>query len=688
MAFNLFPQTDFRQMDLNYVLEVSKQAAANLEEYAADKEQVVATQAAAERALAAAQEDIETARQAAASASEDAQTASGAAGTATQAAASAEQDAQTASAAAERAEQVQESIPADYTDLSNQVSELKSDLNGVNEWVGYESVNPALPDGIKTANYEANYYKFKYVNPNVIIGYVRSGGGAFRPQCRYGYASLALSDVALDLNDIGGQTFLELSSVLTTNDYAASGTRFQVYFCNDELSVTKNVDVILPLGSADLKVDLTALAADNNIDISTYHNLAIVGIDANNITYIGDYACTVTVHGVTKSQGTSLMEKVEDNQNAIAELQANVNKLTLSNPIRFKPLIDHLFVTKVGNNITIPSESVYHVRLSRALGFDVIEANIWLTSDNVPFVHHLASGGKFGNYFHHADNATDISDIVASTVTWDWIAENVRYNSSIPKYRTRPCTLVEFLSECRQQNIIPFASSGRSEYVEVVKGIMGEDNYIAYQGVRDTNPTAIICHWLSYTTKEEIVNYCESVGTPFIYGMANPDSFSEAELKEIIEVLHEKGYLIGTGYQDVNWYKYSYLGFDTNSGIRQINRIDKGNLVNLNSILGFDDWTYTNANATDQGLQFSSDGTILPNIDTYTTGVYAIDLQVDFTGTISVPGKGEWSGPQTITSDGKPFFMATLIINGVPDITISVSNGTLIKDITYKVSKI
>lgn len=128
MAFNLFPQTDFRQMDLNYVLEVSKQAAANLEEYAADKEQVIATQAAAERALAAAQQDIETATQAATSASQDAQTASGAAGTATQAAASAEQDAQTASSAAERAEQVKESIPADYTNLSNQVSELKSDL--------------------------------------------------------------------------------------------------------------------------------------------------------------------------------------------------------------------------------------------------------------------------------------------------------------------------------------------------------------------------------------------------------------------------------------------------------------------------------------------------------------------------------------------------------------------------------
>ena len=129
MAFNLFPQTDFRQMDLNYVLEVSKQAAANLEEYAADKEQVVATQAAAEQALAAAQEDIQTATQAATSASQDAQTATQAAGTATQAAESAEQDAQTASEAAERAEQVQESIPADYTELSNQVSELKSDLS-------------------------------------------------------------------------------------------------------------------------------------------------------------------------------------------------------------------------------------------------------------------------------------------------------------------------------------------------------------------------------------------------------------------------------------------------------------------------------------------------------------------------------------------------------------------------------
>lgn len=129
MAFNLFPQTDFRQMDLNYVLDVSKQAAANLEEYAADKEQVVATQAAAEQALAAAQQDIETARQAATSASQDAQTATQAAGTATQAATGASQDARTASEAAQTAQRVQESIPADYTQLSNDVDALKSDLD-------------------------------------------------------------------------------------------------------------------------------------------------------------------------------------------------------------------------------------------------------------------------------------------------------------------------------------------------------------------------------------------------------------------------------------------------------------------------------------------------------------------------------------------------------------------------------
>lgn len=76
MAFNLFPQTDFRQMDLNYILDVSKQAAANLEEYAADKEQVVATQAAAERALAAAEDATDRAEEAEQSAGESAQSAS------------------------------------------------------------------------------------------------------------------------------------------------------------------------------------------------------------------------------------------------------------------------------------------------------------------------------------------------------------------------------------------------------------------------------------------------------------------------------------------------------------------------------------------------------------------------------------------------------------------------------------
>jgi len=241
MAFNLFPQTDFRQMDLNYVLEVSKQAAANLEEYAADKEQVVATQAAAERALAAAQQDIETATQAATSASQDAQTASGAAGTATQAAESAEQDAQTASAAAERAEQVQESIPADYTDLSNQVSELKSDLK-----------NPErLSDAIILGNLYNSNTSISGYNLNVSNGNTQAN------------AASCVSDY---IDVVGGLHYL-----------SSNATRYVFYDENKTYISGNNIplDVDAPANAAFLRVDFIVDNVDNVVVYCSIYDMSV-----------------------------------------------------------------------------------------------------------------------------------------------------------------------------------------------------------------------------------------------------------------------------------------------------------------------------------------------------------------------------------------------------------------------------
>lgn len=376
-----------------------------------------------------------------------------------------------------------------------------------------------------------------------------------------------------------------------------------------------------------------------------------------------------------------------DSVEAMSNSSAKTNLAVFSG--RFKPCYDHLFVNKTGDGVVIPHESIYHIRLSHKMGYNTIEANVSKTSDNVYFVNHL-NGGKFGGYFHHVDGVTDISDISASSVTWDWIVQNVRYNSTIPKYRTRPCTLQEFLAECKQQYIIPFATSSDSNVIKIVEGIMGKENYIAYGATRASAPSAIIYHWVSnLTTKEGILEYCKSVGVPFIYGMGNPTDFTDSELKDIVNTLHENGFWIGTSYADNLWYKYSAFGFDFNGSQSQINRIESGNLYNINTVFGFNDFVIDGGTETNGEVVFSSTGTIRPDVSDTAESVVCVDIEIWFDGSITLSPIGERSGSQTIESDGSyPFFVCTPILNGSPKFTITCASGTTVSDIKFKASKI
>lgn len=364
-----------------------------------------------------------------------------------------------------------------------------------------------------------------------------------------------------------------------------------------------------------------------------------------------------------------------------------INNFSIGNfAARFKPCYDHLFVID-HNNVSIPHESLYHVRISKSMGFNMIEANLGKTSDGVYVVNHFNSGA-FGNYFHHVDGVTDISNTLVSSVTWDWIKENVRYNSSITKYQTRPPRLEEFLGECRQQNIIPFIDCKLgAEIIEIADKYMGKNNYIAYGATRNICPTGIIYQWRSYTTKEEILSYCNIYGKPFIYGMANPTAFTDEELKDIIDTLHENGYWIGTSYVDTDWYKYSYMGFDVNGTQLRINRIENGNICNIDSIFGFDDFNFTNAVENDGVLTFTSDGTLSPDFSNSLINVGGIDFEISFIGTITIPTIGKHVST-TYTSDGTyPLFISVPIINGSNQLTINVEQGTIINDVKFKASK-
>jgi len=387
--------------------------------------------------------------------------------------------------------------------------------------------------------------------------------------------------------------------------------------------------------------------------------------------------------------GNILFEAYNDAETANDANMGNIERSVIGiNPLRFKPLYDHLFITQVGNVFTIPQQSIYHVRLSKRMGFDVIETNIATTSDGVYFTGHLGSGGTFGRWFEHVDGVTDISNTVVSSVTWDWISENVRYKSAIAKYRTRPCTLQEFFKECLSQNIIPFVYIADTNVAEIAESYFGVGNYIAYGASRAIVPNGIIYQWLSEKTKDGILQRCRSYGKPFIYGMANPSIFTNSELEEIVEAVHAEGYLIASAYVDASWNNLRKIGFDVLGSMQSINRIESGNLYNISSVFGFSDFTYTNATETNGTLVFSGNGTVSPKVTPTTYDVCGVDIEITFTGEITLPTKGEHNYTETHTADGiDSVFMAVPIINGTPEISVNVSSGSVIYDIVYKASK-
>lgn len=351
-----------------------------------------------------------------------------------------------------------------------------------------------------------------------------------------------------------------------------------------------------------------------------------------------------------------------------------------------KPCYDHLFQNE--SPTSIPPESLHHVRISRRMGFNMIEANTHKTSDDVYVVTHGVDG-KFGPWFHSVDGQTDVPNTLISSVTWDWIVANVRYDSTIAKYRTRPPRLEEFLSECKQQNLIPFIQTGTdANIIAIADEIMGKNNYVAYAANRTVCPDGIIYQWRSESTLSNILAYCEQFGTPMIYGMSNPTDFTDSELHDIANALHKKGYLLGTGYADASWSRYRYLGFDILAAGKSINRIEYGNIANVQSMTGFSGFTVTNASEADGVLTFTDDGTITPNMDSNTHQLCGVDIEILFDGSITIPAIGLQQSSLTYTSDGDyPVFVSIPIINGSPKKTISVADGTVIYDLSYKVSE-
>ena len=384
-------------------------------------------------------------------------------------------------------------------------------------------------------------------------------------------------------------------------------------------------------------------------------------------------------------------------------IDANVTRSTLGSSLfRFDKYWDHLFSDGAnGQNVKVPWESLIHVRLSKRLGFQCIEANVHELADgNYLVMHGSTTPGyeAFGNSVQHIDGTTDISSLAFADVTLAWVKQNVRYKCDVPKYRVAPPSLQEFLDECKSLGIIPVIQAVSSDFatlkpeLDVANEILGKDNYILYvrpdggnKQIREYT-SAPLSRWSNLATKDDIIAWVSEYH-PCYYGMSNYDSFTDAELLEIVNGVHANGGLIGSAYlSEANRIRLLNLGFDYFAAKYNINDIESGNLCNLTADLAFDDFT-TTGTVTDNVLTLGIGDTVTPSSALSSTYLSGATLGIVFNGTISI-GFGEFVDSVEITSDGtKEIPFSTYFLNSAPTFTITAVTQTDISMLTFKASK-
>ena len=343
----------------------------------------------------------------------------------------------------------------------------------------------------------------------------------------------------------------------------------------------------------------------------------------------------------------------------------------------------------------IPQQSLFDIQLSKRLGFDIIEANIRETSDRNAIVMH-GNNGAFGYEVVDLNGEFTYATTQVSTKPLAWIKENIRYRSTIGKYNVAPLSLEEFLLECKKNNMIPLVEL-KSGYVDIVDKIMGKGNYIAYIQ-QDGNATrqdtsALITTYKGFTTKAEILEECEKYGVPYMYCMSNPTWFDDEQLADIVQTLHEEGYMISSAYlgRD-NVDRVLRLGFDGYAARWEVNDFDSGNLVNLNSEFSYEgDYTTTGTLADDGAIELSANQNIKnkATMDKVQFGMSQVNIV--FKGDIKVR-IGDFANNGTneryTSEEYRSLVISSRLLNESPSLLIlGMADGTRVLSVTYKVSK-
>ena len=350
----------------------------------------------------------------------------------------------------------------------------------------------------------------------------------------------------------------------------------------------------------------------------------------------------------------------------------------------------------------IPPQSIFDLNVAKRLGFNSIELNVQVTSDNVLIVMH-GSGGKFAYEVVDLNGDNTYADTPISSVTYQWIQDNLRYSSIVPKYRTKIITLEEALTEAKRIGLYVTLYMATDyiyeECVRLLEKYQDMPSYGVYSLASGINlrgmTKGVITHYSVADTIEKIINECELIGAPYIHAMANEIlvdnnglKWSDDELSQIVEAVHGRGCYLACAAsylpEDIQQHLWK-LGFDYAGSGWSVNPFDSGNILNT----GFDLYANVSDWETDgiiEGYTFIlSDGNAITLKEQEYMFLGKGYLTLLFNGKVNIK-LGEVN--VDLVSDGSEIIeVSSYYLDRSPNLIITSIGTTEIQSFTFKLSK-
>lgn len=244
-------------------------------------------------------------------------------------------------------------------------------------------------------------------------------------------------------------------------------------------------------------------------------------------------------------------------------------------------------------SFVIPSQSLYDIAYAKALGCKAIEGNLQKCQDGVFVVKHGVSG-TLGRGLKFADGSGMDADTLFADVSSTDLRLYVTYDSPVAKYNSPIPTLDEFCATCASLDMVAYLRGIDAGGLAIARKYLPDERIIAdgltergdFKGIMLVYRPAIA------TDLDEVITLCKKFGAPFIYSGGNFSGVSDVQFFQLTKLLHDNGFLLGSGYLTAKEYiKFKGMGLDIHGSIgdKVIPAFYEGNTLNLigNTDTGF-----------------------------------------------------------------------------------------------------